>query len=102
MPYDKYRNWPLPTRAGNVFTVPQGTGIEEVVLKDLAEAEDKTDKLEILDSFAAYYQRVYQQEVSQAIAFLASRIFRVILEPNVLSHMPAVECKHRGRVVKEQ
>jgi hypothetical protein len=102
MPHDKYRNWPLPRKEGNIFPVRQGTDIEKIVLKDLAEATDETDKLEILDSFATYYQRVYQQEVAEAISFWAARIIRGLLEPNMLSYLPAVECRHRARVAKEQ
>ncbi|GAJ17695.1 unnamed protein product, partial [marine sediment metagenome] len=90
-------NWPLPTRAGNIFPVRQGTNLGEQVLKDLTTTEDEIEKLEILDSYAAYSQRAYQQQVAVAISFLAGRILDTLLEPNILSHLPAVDILSRGR-----
>jgi len=97
MPYDKYRNWPLPIKSGNIFPVLQHQGLEEQVLQDLAAAGDEIDKLEILDSYAAYCQRAYRQIVAQAVSFAAGRIFETLLEPNILSRLPQIDLMSRGR-----
>ncbi len=41
MPYDKYRNWPLPgSNLGSRFPLEPRITLEEQVLKDLADAKD--------------------------------------------------------------
>jgi len=61
MPYDKYHNWPLGT--------PCWTNrLKEQVLKDLEETEDETDRLEILDSFEAYVERVNTAELAEHLS----------------------------------
>ena len=97
MPYDKYRNWPLPSLSGNIFPVIQGTNIEEQVLKDLAETEDKIDKLEILDSYAAYAKRAYQEECARYFTVRIAQVLGNILEPTILSKLPSIGLVHRGR-----
>lgn len=97
MPYDKYRNWPLPARSGRVFSVMQGRGIEEQVLQDLANAKDEFEKLEILDSFAAYAKRHYRQECAELAAIVTGQYLGSLLEPFFLSRLPEVGLIHRGR-----
>lgn len=97
MPYDKYRNWPLPIKSGNIFPVFRRQGLEEQVLEDLAAAGDKIDKLEILDSYAACCQRAYRKKVAEALSFAAGRIFETLLEPNILPRLPEVDLFRRGR-----
>lgn len=97
MPYDKYQNWPLPARSGRVFSVMQGRGIEEQVLQDLANAKDEIEKLEILDSFAAYAKRAYRQEFTEIAAILTGQYLGSLLEPLFLSRLPEVVLTHRGR-----
>jgi len=97
MPYDKYHNWPLPRLEGNIFPVLQSQGLEAQVLNDLAATGDEIEKLEILDSFAAYAQRAYRLRLAQVFSFGASRIIETLLGPNILSRLPEVDLVHRGR-----
>ncbi len=97
MPYDKYRDWPLPTRSGNVFPVMQSQGIEHQVLQDLTGAEDEIARLEILDSFAAYAKRAYRQEFAEDAATTTGQQLGAFLEPVFLSRLPNVVPGHRGR-----
>ena len=97
MTYDKYRDWPLPSRSGNIFSVMQGSRIEEQVLKDLSDAKDEIDKLEILDSFAAYTQRAYRQELAEIASIVGGQQLGALLEPILLSRLPVVTPTHRGR-----
>jgi hypothetical protein len=103
MPYDKYRNWPLPGKEGMPAPGrPLGArrmSLEELVLKDLAEAKDDVDKLEILDSYAAYAQRVYRQDFADSAAVQAGYTLGKLLEPIFLSRLPSVACYGRSRVV---
>jgi len=62
MPYDKYHNW-KPTTLHDVDT------LKRQVLKDIHEAEDEIDKLEILDSFEAYVERNQQEELAEHLLF---------------------------------
>lgn len=94
MPYDKYRDWPLPA---NVFSVMQGRGIEKQVLQDLIDAKDDIEKLEILDSFAAYAKRAYRQEFAQDAAQITGQQLGSLLEPLFLSRLPAVRPLGRPR-----
>ena len=97
MPFDKYRNWPLPTREGNIFPVHHRQNLEEQVLKDLDATGDETEKLEILDSYAAYVQRAYRQEIAGALSIWSGRILEILIEPNILSRLPDVTLVHRGK-----
>lgn len=99
MPYDKYHNWPLPRTEGNIFPILQNQGLEEQVLKDLAATGDDIDKLEILDSYAAYAQRAYRERLAKVFSFGASRIIETLLTPNILSRLPEVDLINRGRPV---
>ena len=100
MPYDKYEHWPLPTRGGNVYPVysTPGRRIEEQVLEDLAKTDDEVDKLELLDSFAAYYRRAYRKEFAESLAILAGGALGKLLRPFILSQFPEPSPPHRARV----
>ncbi len=102
MLYDKYRNWPLPRREGNVYSVRHSRQIGDQVLKDLAETEDEIDKKEILDSYAAYVERAYRQDVAESAAILAGQQLGSLLEPLFLSRLPEVTPLVRGRPVPEK
>lgn len=102
MSYDKYKNWSLPTRSGNIIPVMQSRGIEQQVLQDLAEATDEIDKLEILDSFAAYAKRAYRQEFAEGAAIITGQQLGSLLEPVFLSRLPEVIPLHRGRPVEDK
>ena len=98
MSYDKYRNWPLPGRMAHPSILGmQRQSLEELVLKDLSETEDEIEKLEILDSFAAYCKRVYGQEFAESSAALAGQQLGALLAPIFLSRLPEVNPFHRAR-----
>lgn len=109
MLYDKYRDWPLRFHSGGVFGLrvapiaPLGRkpSIEEQVLSDLAEAKDEVDKIEILDSFAAYAKRDYAGEVSilvgELIASNLSQIASVCGQTMVSQYLPSTKPTHRAR-----
>ena len=91
MSYDKYRNWPLPVRQGNIYRVYSDEGLQPQVLRDLAATQDEVEKLEILDSYAAYAQRVYQAKVADALASFAGRILNDILGPFIIPRLPSID-----------
>lgn len=72
MTYDKYRNWPIHGRmramANAPFSMNTPSALPEQVLKDLGLPMDDIEKLEILDSFAAWVKRDYQMEISEMLA----------------------------------
>ena len=73
MPYDKYRNWKPRTALGFGTKVYDIDALKRQVLKDIHEAEDETDKLEILDSFEVYVERHQQEELAEHFALLLLR-----------------------------
>ena len=82
MSYDKYRNW-KPRTLHDVDT------LKRQVLKDIHEAEDETDKLEILDSFEAYVERSRQEDLAEHFALLAlDYAIRPLLVEFAKSKMP--------------
>lgn len=82
MPYDKYRNW-KPRTPHDVDT------LKGQVLKDIHEAEDEIDKLEILDSFEAYVERNEQEELAEHFALLVlSYLIRPLLVEFAKAKMP--------------
>lgn len=104
MSYDKYKNWPMPG-TGITMAYPIGhpghsNSLEEQVLEDLEEVKDKTEALEILDSYAAYQQRLYQQELASIATLSASDLIAGLLKPLLLTRLPEVYAMHRGRTVK--
>lgn len=100
MPYDKYQNWPLPTRSGNVYAIMQGYSIEEQVLKDLEDVKDDVDKLEILDSFAAYTIRAFRKEFAEDTAIVVGQQLGSFLIPFILSKILDAAPVHRARASK--
>lgn len=82
MPYDKYRNW----KPGTLHDVDT---LKRQVLKDIHEAEDEIDKLEILDSFEAYVERNHQEELAEHFAvFVLYHAIRPLLVEFAKSKMP--------------
>lgn len=91
---DKYRYWRIPgdenfLNLSKAFFPRQQPDIQLQVLKDLAEAKDEIEKYEILDSYAAYAQRVYQRQVatsqSKRIGELITTILEHFLRPFLLA-----------------
>lgn len=82
MLYDKYRNWKL----GTLHDV--GT-LKQQILKDIHEAEDEIDKLEILDSFEVYVERNQQEELAEHFALLVlHNVVQPLLVEFAKSKMP--------------
>lgn len=82
MPYDKYRNW----KPGTFHEVDR---LRQQVLKDIQEAEDEVDKIEILDSFEAYVERNQQKELAEHFAGLVlNNIIGPLLVEFAKSKMP--------------
>jgi len=82
MVYDKYRNWKPETLHG-VDT------LKRQVLKDMHEAEDEINKLEILDSFEVYVERNQQEELAEHFALLVlHNAIRPLLVEFAKSRMP--------------
>ncbi|MBA7712433.1 hypothetical protein ES703_121407 [subsurface metagenome] len=91
MPYDKYRNW----KPGTLHDVDT---LKRQVLKDIHEAEDETDKLEILDSFEVYVERNQQEELAEHFALLVlNNAIRPLLVEFAKSKMPGSMPINRGR-----
>lgn len=61
MQYDKYRNW----KPGTPYETDR---LKRQVLEDIQAAEDETDRLEILDSFEAYVERMNTAELAEHIS----------------------------------
>ena len=100
MTYDKYRTWRIPRGAVPVgFTRPS---LEEQVLMDLSGTNDEIEKLEILDSYAAYCKRAYQQDFVGATAQFVGQQLGGILESVFLSRLPEVYTGHRRRASKAE
>ena len=91
MSYDKYRNW-KPKAPHDVDT------LKRQVLKDIHEAEDEVDKLEILDSFEAYVERNRQEELAEHFARLVlNYVIGPLLVEFTKSKMPGSMPIHRPR-----
>lgn len=82
MPYDKYRNW----KPGTPYEVDT---LKQQVLKDIYEAEDETDKLEILDSFEAYIERVNTAELAEHLSNQILLAAGPFLTGAILSKLPS-------------
>ena len=91
MLYDKYRNW-KPKALHDVDT------LKRQVLKDIHEAEDETDKLEIIDSFEAYVERNRQEDLAEHFARLVlNNVIGPLLVEFAKSKMPGSMPIHRAR-----
>jgi len=91
MSYDKYHNW----KPGTLHDVDT---LKRQVLKDIHEAEDETDKLEILDSFEVYVERNQQEELAEHFARLVlNNVIGPLLVEFSKAKMPGSLPIHRGR-----
>lgn len=82
MPYDKYRNWP----PGTPFETDR---LKRRVLEDIQETEDETDRLEILDSFEAYVERVNTAELAEHLSNQILLVAGPFLTGAILSKLPS-------------
>ncbi|HUV51645.1 MAG TPA: hypothetical protein VMW64_01045 [Dehalococcoidia bacterium] len=98
--YDRYQHWSTPD-----VRIPlcpaRSRSIEDQVLKDLAAAKDDMEKVEILDSYAAYAERVYRGNVASALAQQAGDVFSSFLVQYLMSQLPSVFPPHRGGMARQ-
>jgi len=97
---DRYRNWYPPYGAQPVM--PTRISIEQQVLEDLANTDNEMEKLEILDSYAAYAQRCYRVLIVEGFAQESGRIASSIFGPWVKELIPQVQVIHRAGKAKEK
>ena len=95
--YDRYRHWSLPTRA----VMPTRQSMEQQVLEDLANTNNEMEKLEILDSYAAYAKRCYRATMVEGFAQESGRIAASIFGPWLRELIPEVIVVHRAAKAKE-
>jgi hypothetical protein len=95
---DKYANWPTPWDISPVRPLYGAqNSIEDEVLSDLEKAgDDKLLKYEVLDSYAAYYQKCYRAQVSQAISHEAGRTIVKMFGPFLNELMPEIRFFHHA------
>lgn len=74
--------------------------IEQQVLEDLAATDDETAKLEILDSYGAYKQREFRQDISYSSALEIGASIGNMLGPVLLNRIPEPFPFHRARMGK--
>ena len=89
MPYDIYK---INTDRGM-----GGQYIEDKVLADLERYTDRIDRLEVLDSYRAFVERVQQRDLANHLANMLFRLAQPILEELILARMPGSLPLHRGR-----
>lgn len=98
--YDRYRNWYTPYEAP---IRPMGRiSIEEQVLKDFASTDNEMEKLEILDSYAAYAQRCYRALLVEGFAQESGRMASSIFGPWIRELIPQVQVTHRAVQAKKE
>jgi hypothetical protein len=83
-----------------MVSMPGRRGIEQQVLVDLSAMTDEVDKLEILDSYGAYTQRVYQAEIAQTYAHRAGDAIASVLGSYFFSQLPPVYVPSRPRMAE--
>ncbi|MBA7662889.1 hypothetical protein ES703_70922 [subsurface metagenome] len=82
MPYDKYRDW----KPGTPYETNR---LKQQVLGDIQEAEDEIDRLEILDSFEAYVERVNTAELAEHLSNQILLAAGPFLTGAILSKLPS-------------
>jgi hypothetical protein len=82
MSYDKYRNW-------NVIRPQEMNSLKEMVLKDLQEAPEEIDRLEILDSFEAAVERALTAELAEHLSNQILLIVQPFLTAAIHGKLPA-------------
>ncbi|GAJ02904.1 unnamed protein product [marine sediment metagenome] len=90
MPYDKYRNWKTGTFA-------EMNKLKELVLKDIQEAGDEIEKLEILDSFEAAVERAHTVELAEHLSNQILFIVQPFLTAAIEGKLPAARPISRPR-----
>ena len=91
--HDRYRHWSLPFQAP---VMPTRKALEYQVIEDLASTDNEMEKLEILDSYAAYQQRVYRAKMIEGLILQSGRLTQTILAPWFREIIPEVQVPHRA------
>lgn len=83
---DRYRYW-VPT-SRSMHAMPfKAKKIEDQVLEDLANAKSEAEKLEILDSYYVYAQRLFRldeiETYSREAGNLVTRLFSALLSQSL-------------------
>ncbi len=94
MPYDKYCNW-------DVSTPIAMSNLKEQVLKDLTEAQDLTDSLEILDSFEAAVERAHTAELAEHFSNQILLLVQPFLTTAIQGKLPASRPVSRPRMARQ-
>lgn len=97
--HDRYQHWSLPFQAP---MAPSRKALEYQVLEDLASTDDELEKLEILDSYAAYSQRAYREIMVMGFTQQASRLAETIFAPWIREAIPPVHAPHRAAMAKNR
>jgi hypothetical protein len=103
MPFDKYSNWPFPFHRPSYPPPPEirrPITIEEQVISDLEMTKDVVDKLEILDSYAAYSKRSYRAELAEQLSISVGQQLERILRPTIETWLPEIRPPSRPRMSK--
>lgn len=98
MSYDKYRNW----KPGTPYDANR---LKERVLKDIEEAKEEVEKLEILDSFEAYVERAHTVELaehlSHQILFIVQPFLTAAIHGTLPGSMPIGRPRTAPAPIKE-
>ena len=62
--------------------------LEDLVLEDLAKAQNDEEKIEILDSYSLANQRKYRNELYQFVLDIGQRLFVKMLGPAMKLNLP--------------
>jgi len=94
MPYDKYCN-------RDVSTPIEMSKLKEQVLKDLTEAQDLTDRLEILDSFEAAVERAHTAELAEHFSNQILFLVQPFLTTAIQGKLPVSRPVSRPRMARQ-
>lgn len=98
MPYDKYRNW------STEFVNPPRLhrDIKEQVVIDFLEAKEQVDRLEILDSFQAYVERVYRKELLLELSQMILSRLGTPVAGALATFIPEPHPSPRARMIRQE
>lgn len=92
--HDRYQHWSLPFQVAPM--VPARKALEYQVLEDLVSTDNEMEKLEILDSYAAYQQRCYRARMIEGFTEEAGRLARSLSAPWLREIIPPIHVPHRA------
>ena len=103
--YDRYKHW-WPADTAPIRPISR-MAIEEQVLEDLEKAQSESEKLEILDSYFVYAQRVYRvreiNNFSDQVGSMATKLAGIFLSHLMPEVTPPYRPAYRpAKAVNEQ